>query len=80
MLTNTPLCEIVPIENASMPGRTVLQWDKDDLNALSILKVDCLALGMLTAIHRAFNLIEGADRLVLQPGIQYRRKTPRSTR
>lgn len=58
VLTNTPLCEIVPIENASMPGRTVLQWDKDDLDALSILKVDCLALGMLTAIRRAFDLIE----------------------
>ena len=42
-----------PIENASMPGRTVIQWDKDDLDALGILKVDCLALGMLSAIRRA---------------------------
>ncbi|MDX1970761.1 MAG: error-prone DNA polymerase [Planctomycetaceae bacterium] len=57
VLTHRPLCELVPIENASMPGRTVLQWDKDDLDALGILKVDCLALGMLSAIRRAFDLI-----------------------
>ena len=47
----------MPIENASMPGRTVVQWDKDDLDALGILKVDCLALGMLSAIKRSFDLI-----------------------
>ncbi|OYW20260.1 MAG: error-prone DNA polymerase, partial [Planctomycetales bacterium 12-60-4] len=57
VLTQRPLCELVPIENASMPGRTVLQWDKDDLDDLGILKVDCLALGMLTAIRRALDLI-----------------------
>ncbi len=58
VLTNRPLCEIVPIENASMPGRTVVEWDKDDLDALGILKVDCLALGMLSAIRRALDLIK----------------------
>jgi error-prone DNA polymerase len=58
VLTHGPLCEIVPIENASMPGRTVIEWDKDDLDELGILKVDCLALGMLTAIRKAFELIE----------------------
>jgi error-prone DNA polymerase len=57
VLTQKPLCEIVPIENASMPGRTVIEWDKDDLDTLSILKVDCLALGMLTAIRKGFDLI-----------------------
>jgi error-prone DNA polymerase len=57
VLTRLPLCEIVPIENASMPGRTVVQWDKDDLDALGILKVDCLALGMLSAIRRCLDLI-----------------------
>jgi error-prone DNA polymerase len=57
ILTRLPLCEIVPIENASMPGRTVVQWDKNDLDALGILKVDCLALGMLSAIRRCFDLI-----------------------
>ena len=57
VLTHRPLCELVPIENASMPGRTVVQWDKDDLDALGILKVDCLALGMLSAIRRALDLL-----------------------
>ncbi len=57
ILTRLPLCEIVPIENASMPGRTVVQWDKDDLDALGILKVDCLALGMLSAIRRGLDLL-----------------------
>jgi error-prone DNA polymerase len=51
--------ELVPVENAAMPGRTVIQWDKDDLDALGLLKVDVLGLGMLTAIRRAFDLIEG---------------------
>ena len=58
VMTQGPLCEMVPIENAAMPERTVIQWDKDDLDALGILKVDCLALGMLTAIHKCFDLIE----------------------
>jgi error-prone DNA polymerase len=58
VLTRVPLCEIVPIENASMPGRTVVEWDKDDLDALGILKVDCLALGMLSAIRRSFDLLK----------------------
>jgi len=51
------LDELVPIENAAMPDRTVIQWDKDDLDALGLLKVDVLALGMLSAIRRAFDLI-----------------------
>jgi error-prone DNA polymerase len=58
VITHHPLSSLVPIENATMPGRTVIQWDKDDLDALGILKVDCLALGMLTAIHKCFDLIE----------------------
>ncbi|MCE9534777.1 MAG: error-prone DNA polymerase [Planctomycetes bacterium] len=59
VMTNGPLCELVPIENAAMPGRTVIQWDKDDLDFLGILKVDCLSLGMLTAIRKGFDLIHG---------------------
>ena len=51
------LDELVPIENAAMPDRTVIEWDKDDLDALGLLKVDVLGLGMLTAIRRAFALI-----------------------
>ena len=57
VFTRGRLSELVPIENASMPGRTVLQWDKNDLDALGILKVDCLALGMLTAIRKCLDLI-----------------------
>ena len=53
------LDELVPIENAAMPERTVVQWDKDDLNALGLLKVDVLALGMLTALRKAFDLVNG---------------------
>jgi error-prone DNA polymerase len=58
VITRGALCEIVPIENATMPGRTVIEWDKDDLDSLGILKVDCLALGMLTAIHKGFDFVE----------------------
>lgn len=57
VITRGPLCELVPIENAAMPDRTVVQWDKDDLEELGILKVDCLSLGMLSAIRRAFDAI-----------------------
>jgi error-prone DNA polymerase len=51
--------ELVPVENAAMPERTVIQWDKDDLDALGLLKVDVLGLGMLSAIRRAFDLVDG---------------------
>ncbi|MFZ5492567.1 MAG: error-prone DNA polymerase [Pseudomonadota bacterium] len=53
------LDRLVPIENAAMPERTVLQWDKDDLDALGLMKVDCLALGMLSAIRRTLQLAGG---------------------
>jgi error-prone DNA polymerase len=51
------LGELVPVENATMPERTVIQWDKDDLDDLGLLKVDVLALGMLTAIRRALAFV-----------------------
>ena len=51
------LDELVPIENAAMEGRTVVQWDKDDLDALGLLKVDLLALGMLTALRKGLDLV-----------------------
>ena len=57
VITGRPLSELVPIENAAMPNRTVIEWNKDDLDALGILKVDCLSLGMLTAIRKCFDLI-----------------------
>ena len=53
VMTRGPLCELVPIENAAMEDRTVIEWDKDDLDALGMLKVDVLALGMLTCCARA---------------------------
>jgi len=57
VIARARLDELVPIENAAMPERTVIQWDKDDLDALGLLKVDVLGLGMLSAIRRAFELI-----------------------
>ncbi|KAA3624482.1 MAG: PHP domain-containing protein, partial [Proteobacteria bacterium] len=58
VISQEPLSTLVPIENAAMPKRTVIQWDKDDLDALGLLKIDGLALGMLSAIHRGLDLIE----------------------
>jgi error-prone DNA polymerase len=60
VMTRGDLCDLVPIQPATMDGRTIVQWDKNDLDELGILKVDCLALGMLSAIHRAFDLVAGA--------------------
>ena len=57
MLTQGLLTRLVPVENASMPERSVIQWDKDDLDAVGLLKVDVLALGMLSAIRRCLGLI-----------------------
>ena len=57
VLTQGPLTRIVPVENAAMPERSIIQWDKDDLDAVGLLKVDVLALGMLSAIHRCLDLV-----------------------
>jgi error-prone DNA polymerase len=57
VITCRPLCETVPIEPAAMPDRTIVQWDKDDLAELNLLKVDLLALGMLTALSRALAML-----------------------
>jgi error-prone DNA polymerase len=56
----------VPIENAAMPDRTVIEWDKDDIDALGLLKVDVLALGMLTAIRKSLSLHRHAQGLRLR--------------
>jgi error-prone DNA polymerase len=61
VIANGPLNELVPVENASMPDRTVIQWEKNDLEDLGLLKVDVLGLGMLTAIRRSFDLIREYD-------------------
>jgi error-prone DNA polymerase len=67
VMTRGPLCELVPIENASMEDRTVIEWDKDDIDALGILKVDVLALGMLTVISKAFKLLDDRYELATLP-------------
>ena len=61
VISNGPLPELVPVENAAMDGRTVIQWEKNDLEDLGLLKVDVLGLGMLTAIRRSFDLIRDFD-------------------
>jgi error-prone DNA polymerase len=58
VISERPLHELVPVENAAMPERTVIQWDKDDLEELGLMKVDVLGLGMLSAVRRSFELIE----------------------
>ena len=57
VIADQPLHHLVPVENAAMADRTIIQWDKDDLEALGLLKVDVLALGMLTAIRKALDLV-----------------------
>src|SRR5690606_11115767 len=58
VIAHGKLCRLVPIENAAMPDRSIVQWDKDDLDAMGILKVDVLALGMLSALRRCLNMVE----------------------
>jgi error-prone DNA polymerase len=58
VLTQTPLHQLVPIENAAMPDRTVIEWDKDDIDALGFIKVDVLGLGMLTCMAKGFDLLK----------------------
>lgn len=57
VISSGPLYELVPVENAAMQERTIIQWDKDDIETLGLLKVDVLALGMLSAIRRTFDLL-----------------------
>ncbi len=59
VITKGPLYELVPIENAAMDGRTVIEWDKDDIDTVGIFKIDVLALGMLTCLHKCFDLLAG---------------------
>ncbi|MDH5501699.1 MAG: error-prone DNA polymerase, partial [Gammaproteobacteria bacterium] len=61
VISDGPLSELVPVENATMDDRTVIQWEKNDLEDLGLLKVDVLGLGMLTAIRRSFDLIRAYD-------------------
>ncbi|MFC7477983.1 error-prone DNA polymerase [Dankookia sp. GCM10030260] len=63
VITRGPLVELAVVTNAAMEGRTVLEWDKDDIDALGILKVDVLGLGMLSCLRRAFDLLRRHHRL-----------------
>ncbi|MEY2855495.1 MAG: hypothetical protein RL030_2627, partial [Pseudomonadota bacterium] len=68
VISDGPLHELVPVENAAMPERTIIQWDKDDLEDMRLLKVDVLGLGMLTAIRRCFDHVaafHGGPKLAL---------------
>ena len=58
VISDTPLWNLVPVENAAMAERTIIQWDKNDLEEMKLLKVDCLALGMLTCLRKAFDLVK----------------------
>src|SRR5690606_20551535 len=58
VITRDKLSSLIPIENAAMEDRTIVEWDKDDLENLGMLKIDVLALGMLTCIRKAFDLLE----------------------
>ncbi len=68
VISQGPLTHLVPIENAAMNDRTVIQWEKDDLESLGLLKIDVLALGMLTAVQKCLDLISdySAEPLTLQ--------------
>ena len=57
LITQTPISNLVPVENAAMPDRTIIQWDKEDIESLGLLKIDVLALGMLSAIRKSLALI-----------------------
>ena len=58
VISEQPLSHLVPVENAAMPDRTIIQWDKDDLDTLGLLKIDCLALGMLTCLRKCLDLLK----------------------
>ncbi|CAD5201092.1 error-prone DNA polymerase [Pseudomonas sp. FEN] len=58
VISEAPLDTLVPVENAAMAERTIIQWDKDDLDKVGLLKVDVLALGMLSALRRCFDLVQ----------------------
>ena len=67
VIAEDPLHTLVPVENATMPDRTVIQWDKDDLDTLGLLKVDVLGIGMLGAMSRCFDLLRESGRRDLRP-------------
>jgi error-prone DNA polymerase len=69
VIADQALHHLVPVENAAMPDRTIIQWDKDDLETLGLLKVDCLALGMLSCISKCLSYIEKYYQRPLSPAL-----------
>ena len=67
LISEHPLSTLVPVENAAMDDRTVVQWDKDDIEYMGMLKVDCLALGMLTCIRKTIDLLADTGRRTITP-------------
>ena len=80
VITRDRLDEVVPIMNAAMEDRTTIEWDKDDLDALGILKIDVLALGMLTALAQGLPAARQALRLAADARRRCRRRRPASMR
>ncbi|MBK7862874.1 MAG: error-prone DNA polymerase [Archangiaceae bacterium] len=76
VLSARPLTEVAPVEPATMPGRTVIPWNKDDLDVLGFFKVDVLALGMLTAIRKCLDLAQHDERLRADGAIARLAKVP----
>ena len=69
VITEAPLSQVVPIENATMPGRTVIQWDKDDVSDCGLVKIDLLGLGMLSMVGRAIRLVKEHHGVTLDPAL-----------
>ena len=76
VLSSSSLVEVAPIEPATMDGRTVIPWDKDDLDTLGFFKVDVLALGMLTAIRKALTLVQHDERVRASSAIDQLARVP----
>jgi error-prone DNA polymerase len=70
IISDPPLCHLVPIRNTAMESRTMIEWDKDDIDALGILKIDVLALGMLTCIRKALDLLNHQRLKANTPGLE----------
>ena len=79
LITRSRLDEVVPILHSAMDGRNIIEWDKDDLDALKMLKIDVLALGMLTALKKGFDLLEAALRREFSVSPRSPRRSRRST-
>ncbi len=80
VISEHPLHTLVPIENAAMPDRTIIQWDKDDLETMKLLKVDCLALGMLTCLRKCFELLQAHGRTSRSISPPFRKTTSPRTK